>query len=295
MTRPTLNELIGVYLEAAAIERLKNGKPGELTVRNTLAGIKHYRDWLAHNPELAPPADDELSIFAAKPLRKYLASMVTGGIRPISALSFVNQLRQLFAKWVLAYYEDQGWTIPAFPYFRSDIKAPRYRRPAPELIARVKDWYHSMNCDMTWYAATMMLEFAVRNGDVRRLVRGNFVEVNGRSFLNYTPNKTARSSGRMVRWPIHPTIWQALAKLQPWNRRVTSAHFTRLNNAMRELGFVGTKGAYELRKICIDHVYQKFGAEMAVSISGDDIKTITRYYADPAQPNIGDLRVSELL
>ena len=34
---------------------------------------------------------------------------------------------------------------------------------------------------------------------------------------------------------------------------------------------------------------------MTVSISGDDIKTITRYYAAPSQPNIGDLRVSELL
>ena len=36
-------------------------------------------------------------------------------------------------------------------------------------------------------------------------------------------------------------------------------------------------------------------AKMTVSISGDDIKTITRYYADPSQPNVGDLRVSELL
>ena len=45
----------------------------------------------------------------------------------------------------------------------------------------------------------------------------------------------------------------------------------------------------------MDHVYQKFGAEMAVSISGDDIRTIMYYYADPAQPNIGDIRVSDLL
>ena len=44
-----------------------------------------------------------------------------------------------------------------------------------------------------------------------------------------------------------------------------------------------------------DHIYQKYGAEMAVSISGDDIKTITRYYADPAQPNIGAIRIIDLL
>ena len=34
---------------------------------------------------------------------------------------------------------------------------------------------------------------------------------------------------------------------------------------------------------------------MAVSISGDDIKTISRYYADPAQPNIGAVRIVDLL
>ena len=42
-------------------------------------------------------------------------------------------------------------------------------------------------------------------------------------------------------------------------------------------------------------IWQKYGAEMAVSISGDDIKTISRYYADPAQPNIGAVRVVDLL
>lgn len=34
--------------------------------------------------------------------------------------------------------------------------------------------------------------------------------------------------------------------------------FPELNRQMRSLGFTGTKGAYELRKICADHVYQKF-------------------------------------
>ena len=59
--------------------------------------------------------------------------------------------------------------------------------------------------------------------------------------------------------------------------------------------FTGSKASYELRKICIDHVYQKFGAEMAVSISGDDIKTIIKYYADPSQPNVGAIRIFDLI
>jgi hypothetical protein len=76
---------------------------------------------------------------------------------------------------------------------------------------------------------------------------------------------------------------------------VTDETFDDLNRDLRAIGFHGSKASYELRKICIDHVYQKFGAEMAVSLSGDDIKTISHYYADPAQPNIGAMRVLDLL
>ena len=76
---------------------------------------------------------------------------------------------------------------------------------------------------------------------------------------------------------------------------VTRETFETLNRELRVLGFHGSKASYELRKICIDHVYQKYGAEMAVSISGDDIRTITKYYADPAQPNLGAVRIVDLL
>ena len=297
MLTPTLSELKNEYLEAATIERLKTNKPSPRTVRNTLSGLRVFCAWLrAEAPELGEPGDIAVdALFTPKLLRRYVASQLARGVRPISALSFASQLRQLVARWALPYYEDRGWQLPAFPQMGGNAQIQRYRRPPSELIERVKDWYHSLKPDMTWYAATMMLEFAVRNGDVKRLERGNFVDVKGRVFLNYTPNKTSHSSGRVVKWPVHPDIWAIIERLRPWERQMTDGPLKRVNRAMRKLGFRGTKGAYELRKLCIDHVYQRFGAEMAVSISGDDIKTITRYYADPSQPNIGDLRVSELL
>ena len=71
---------------------------------------------------------------------------------------------------------------------------------------------------------------------------------------------------------------------------VTQETFETLNRELRVLGFHGSKASYEL-----DHVYQKYGAEMTVSISGDDIRTITKYYADPAQPNLGAVRIVDLL
>ena len=59
----------------------------------------------------------------------------------------------------------------------------------------------------------MMLEFAMRNGDIMRLKRDNFVERDGRVFLNYTPRKTEHSSGRVVKWPVHPSIWAQMRTL----------------------------------------------------------------------------------
>lgn len=128
------------------------------------------------------------------------------------------------------------------------------------------------------------------------LTRQNIDVKEGRYYLSYTPHKTELSSGRRVYWPIHEDIWK---KYEDYGGisclDVTDETFDEINADLRRLGFHGQKAAYELRKICIDHVYQKYGAEIAVSISGDDIRTISRYYADPAQPNMGAVRIVDLL
>lgn len=315
MTIPTLTKMVKVYTESAAVERLKCGRPDEGTVRNTLAGVRQFKRWLnqrraALGYETIPFDEDFPLVSIIKPplVHKYLAEMLKRGLKPVTAMSYITQLQQLFARWVRPYYEDLGWRVPEFPALNGRPKAPRYVRPSLALLTSVKTWYNGLSslgesdffqgrkglvpAREVWFAATMMLEFAMRNGDIMRLTPENFVCHEGRQYLNYTPHKTANSSARMVRWPIHPTIWERLSKgIPPLNAEV----FNVLNKQIRGLGFTGTKGAYELRKICIDHVYQRFGAEMAVSISGDDIKTIIHYYADPSQPNIGDVRVTDLL
>ena len=172
----------------------------------------------------------------------------------------------------------------------------------------MKRWYAHLSGEH-WFAATMMLEFAMRNGDVLRLRSENFTTSRpnasgrrgvaaqeGRHYLFYVPHKTALTSGRSVFWPIHDSIWRkfedygGLAGLD-----VTDATFDELNRELRSLGFIGSKGCYELRKICIDHVYRNIGAEAASSISGDDIKTITRFYADPSAVNVENVRIVDLL
>ena len=305
MITPTLNMMLNVYIESAAIERLRCGRPSEGTVKNTRVGLRKFQSWASWvvNPEIstveteAKSAAVEISsdIITPKNIRKYLAFLLSSNIKPVSAISFINQLQQLFAKWVRPYYEDQGWSIPNFPTVSRRVKSARYKRPSQDQLCNVKNWYKSLPNNMLWYVATMMLEFAMRNGDIERLKRENFIYSNGRMYLNYTPHKTANSSGRTIKWPIHPDIWEMFEIIQPWKHPITESLFSKLNSSMRSLGFTGTKGAYELRKICIDHVYQTYGAEMATSISGDDIKTIIRYYADPAQPNLENIRITDLL
>ena len=286
---PTIKQVMHCYVVVAQTERVKTGRPGASTVANVLRGTVNVCK--AAGVDLSAPITE----LTRKKIDIALSAFMARGLSRISAWSYICQLRGVFARWCRPYYEDAGWEIPHLdiPSFRA--QTPRYIRPSSEMLARVKAWYGQQTGEH-WFAATMMLEFAMRNGDVLRLKEENFIEKDGCHYLNYTPHKTELSSGRRVCWPIHQTIWAriedcgGLACLD-----ITDETFSEINADLRSLGFHGSKASYELRKICIDHIYQKFGAETAVSISGDDIKTITFYYADIAQPNIGAMRVIDLL
>ena len=263
---PTIEQVMRCYRIVAQTERMKTGRPGAGTVANTLHGTTKVCN--AAGVELT----ELVTALTRKKIDIALAAFMNSGLSRLTAWSYVCQLRGLFAKWCRPYFADAGWKIPPLdiPAFRA--QAPRYVRPTADMLARVKAWYGKLKGEH-WFAATMMLEY-----------------------LNYTPHKTELSSGRRVCWPIHEAIWSkfdeygGLACLD-----VTDETFNEINRELRLIGFRGHKASYELRKICIDHIYQKYGAETAVSISGDDIKTITRYYADPAQPNIGAVRIIDLL
>lgn len=286
---PTIEQVVKCYRVIAQIERAKTGRPSDDTIVNVLRGTKHV--CLGAGLEQT----DKVNVLTRKNFDKALAYFISQNISRLSAWSYVSQCRGLFAKWCLPYYKDAGWRIPKIelPVFRAT--APRYIRPSNELLSRVKNWYNRLQGEY-WFAATMMLEFAMRNGDVLRLTGSNFVQHEDKHYLSYTPHKTELSSGRRVYWPIHDDIWEKFNDYGGLDGLdVTRETFETLNHDLRVLGFHGSKACYELRKICIDHVYQKFGAEMAVSISGDDIRTITKYYADPAQPNLGAVRIIDLI
>ena len=290
---PTIRMILEAYPKIAAVERMRMERPCEKSVASVVSGVRR----LCEIGEIS--LDEPVSVFTRRRLEQVFDASLASELKPISVWSYLYSLRKLFARWTQRYYADRRWVIPQLEIPSCQRQAPRYIRPDTATLAKVKEWYRDLEKRpdrREWVLATLMLEFAMRNGDVLRLKDENFVERDGRHYLNYTPHKTELSSGRRVCWPIHDSIW---ATFEDYGGitcfDVTDETFNEMNRDLRSLGFRGTKGAYELRKSCIDHVYQKYGAEMAVSLSGDDIKTITRYYADPAQPNIGTVRVLDLL
>ena len=182
------------------------------------------------------------------------------------------------------------------PVFRNS-KPPWCERPAKETLDAVEAWYKGLwKDDMSkqdirfWILATMMYKFAVRNGDVGTFTLRNFSDHDGSTYLIYTPHKTAHSSGTVVNWPVHPDLYERIRKAAEIldldedeifvrSYRETSAAVNRMLRKIPGLA-EKEKASYELRKMCVDHAYHSWGVEMAAAISGDDIKTLTYFYAD---------------
>ena len=316
-TTPTIKMVLEAYPKFAAVERMRMEKPCEKTVESAVGGTRRLCEIGGIS------LDEPITVLNRKQLERILDTARSSELKPISVWSYLYSLRKLFAKWTQRYYMDRKWTIPQLDMPSCRRQSPRYVRPDTTILAKVKEWYGGLEKRpdrREWILATLMLEFAMRNGDVERLRWSDFrpnTRLGDDSFvLCYTPHKTRLSSARTVAWPVHPDIWKRLCEYHgcgiPHNKRKGWAKnenrdaqlvvpcardvYVRLNRELRTRGiFTGSKGCYELRKICIDHIYQKFGAEMASSISGDDIRTVMHYYADPSAVTIDGVRVVDLL
>ena len=312
-TTPTIQMVLESYPKFAAVERLRMERPCERTVRNALGGVRRLCELGGIG------LDEPVAALSRKRLARILDAASAAKLSPVSLWSYFSALRTLFAKWTRPYYADAHWHVPRIELPTCRRSSPRYVRPDSVVLAKVKEWYahlENRRDRREWVLATLMLEFAMRNGDAERLRWADLRERNGRVVLCYTPHKTRLSSGRTVAWPVHPDIWSRLRayrdagtpfyKRRGWAKNevrdsqlvVPCARdvYVRLNKELRDLKiFNGHKACYELRKICVDHVYQKFGAETASSISGDDIRMMMRYYADPSAVTVEGVRIVELL
>lgn len=311
---PTFAELIAAYEQAAADERIKNdGRPKERTVANTKKAFK----------QLVAGCGFELTERYTKLDREaiegYFVKAVKNGMKRVSAWSYVMSAKAITARWALPYYERHGMRVAsiAIPAIKNR-KGCRYERPSDETRRKVMEWYAKLwelEDKRLWLGATLMLQFAMRNSDARAAKWEWFVERRKEAeseekeiYLRYVPEKTKNSSARHVMWPVHEEIWR---KMQEARAAIEedgkgegtilpggSYVYVQLNASLRDAvpGMKDCgKACYELRKLRIDAEYRKNGAERASALSGDNINTITYYYADVADVAAAPARAEDLI
>ena len=327
LRKPTLREAIELYPKIAETQRMRTGgTPSKNTVSAKLCYFHRIVKEL--NCSLDIPYDSINTTVMNELYERFVAQ----GISKISAKSFLEGFRGIFAKWTHFYYEQYGFKV-------EDVKLPpitlppnRYRERPSEFKTKVVGLYKKIKTSDpdAWFFMTMMLQFGMRNGDVRRLTWDNFVQDDVVK-LCYIPHKTRLTSGRSINWPIADEIWEEIldyklshserpfiwddpsrapfwqrCHCRPTNRKYSAedSDFSegyqgyyaerRLRRYMRLIGCPGSKSAYELRKLCAGAVYKNLGQEAVSSLLGDDISTVLHFYADPS--TVGSkINISSLL
>ena len=289
---PSFSKLLELYKDAAEAEQIKSGRPETRTVETAIKYFKYLIDGCGFK------WSEPMSRLKTVDIDGFVVKTIKAGKTPTSAWTYAASCQSVTPRWALEYYSRQGYDVRQYqmPIFRNR-KPPRYERPTKATLDAVDAWYKGLwKDDMSkqdlrvWFLATMMYKFAVRNGDVGTFTLRSFSEHDGSRYIIYKPHKTAHSSGTIVNWPIHPDLFERIRKAAEIldieedeifvrSYRETSAA---VNRMLRKIPGLADKekASYELRKMCIDRIYHEFGVEMAAAISGDDIKTLTYFYAD---------------
>ena len=342
----TFADLMREYPKAAELERVKSGKPSEKTVENILKAVTQFM------AAAGLKDGDKCTKLTTDLFDVTITLLIKNGRAKTTAWSYATAMQTATARWAAPYFRREGFRPPTFTLpAKRNMKPQRYVRPTKEQLEKVASWYENLWEEpdkRQWLAATMMLQFAMRNGDAimatpdifqKRTIKTKDGEAAERMVLCYTPHKTSTSSGRSVAWPVAPGLWSRIEEARKsitkaaertledatnldfkegeayrsrrggigwWRlhgeeqsgKLIPFGHMTylRINKDLRKIFPNAQKASYELRKICIDHIYQSRGPAMASAISGDDLKTVTYYYADPSQAIEQDgVDIAELL
>ena len=289
---PSFAKLLELYKDAAEAEQIKSGRPETRTVETAIKYFKYLIDGCGFK------WTEPMSRLKTEDIDGFVVKTIKAGKTPTSAWTYAASCQSVTPRWALEYYSRQGYDVRQYqmPVFRNR-KPPRYERPTKATLDAVDEWYKGLwKDDMSkqecrvWFLAVMMYKFAARNGDVGTFTLQNFKEHDGSIYLIYTPHKTSRSSGTVVNWPVNPDLYERIKKAAEILELDEDEVFVRsyretsaaVNRMLRKIPGLADKekASYELRKMCIDRIYHEFGVEMAAAISGDDIKTLTYFYAD---------------
>ena len=306
---PTFDEMLDAYEVNAVAERARTGgRPAPLTVTRAVQYFEKLLSacGLQRTQRCSELSDDLIS--------EAISGWISGGMQPVSAWTYASAAKSVTARWMAAVFRAKNWSVPDWhiPARGPQNKPPRYKWPKPETFAQVKAWYDGLAAakDPRWWSmATLMLYCGMRNIDVELATTDWIVENEDGIAIDYVPHKTALSSGRRVIVPLLPEIRDELLRRRraymeqrcyEGDELVPHAHwaFTLLNADLRQHVDEWRdkeKACYEMRKMCGATVYKKLGAEAACARLGDDLKTVSYFYADPAAAAGKAMSVSDLL
>jgi integrase len=306
---PTLGQLIEVYRKAAEAEYAANSKPRPATVDINVGSIKLIAKGCGVD------LDDRIDKLTSEVIQNYIDTRCDGSERSRrSAWSAIAHAKSLFSKWALVRYDGLKIRIPdcctKWPEQPKTGLILEYERPAKDLREKTIKWYNGLeekNPTM-WAAVTLMVQFAMRPVDAAEL-RWDAFQRDGECWvLKYIPSKTKGRTlrPRPVLWPVTDDLYNRLRKAGGEEYIVNHplpylryAYYIRFINAeMRKLGWHREKyrkACYELRKLCVDAIYHNLGAEKASQISGDNIQTVIKYYADRNRCGFEGVDVSKMI
>lgn len=292
---PSVKELLSEY-EKIALARNRNPSFMRPSKRTIDTAIKNFRYVCK---EVGVSENDPIG----KVMNTDVLEMAFNGfcerVAKLSAWSYIESIQTVTAKWTLIHYQKIGWKVvqPIMPDVGNAKKAPSYKRPSKETIAKIEKWYATLaNCsDNNLHLAVLLIyELAVRPVDVPQLTGKNFRydPEDGMTHIVYTPQKTKYSSGREVNYPIAPAAWQVIERLAGEKMKTgepivkgSAWLFHKANTSMRiACDLIGTRDAiYQLRKLCIDTKMRQKGMDHAVALSGDRRDTAEKFYSEPTR------------
>ncbi len=299
---PTIAQLIKAY-EEIAMKRAVDPRYNKPSKRARESALKYYR--YCYEAAGLSLNDKVTELFRIETTEKIVDAFMKANLAGPSVRSYVVSLQTVTTPWALEYYRrTYGYKVPRpeLPDLGKFQEAPSYYQLSEELDKKIDEWIKNIDSimnlsgkasdDVNFYLLCIN-NLAMRPNDIGYLTAANFpMDANGRCYFRYKPHKTKESSNARVDLPIPLALWQRVKKL-------TGSKFEngelllpnwwgilpRVNKSMREYCDMPEekfqKAGYELRKRCIHKIMLFQGMEQAVRLSGDNRKTLEKYYTDP--------------
>lgn len=297
---------------------------------------KHYREFVAATKSCRPnamasnlhalhrlmsvmgwTADQSVAIITESALEEFIAR--ANDYSPSTIKGTIECVANLTNRKAMKWYADHGIVVKKLPSIAFKAKPEQWKSLTTEERRKLRtlQFKYSLRYDpRLWLMMTFACEHGMRKSDILRLRWSeNFVQEDGRWFLDYVSNKT----GKPVHWPIDEDTWLRLTEARKQmeqlkvrrlhkdfdsvlrvreygdNEEATSAIWNQLCRDLRKvMGWQGAKAGHNLRKDSTDTIYQAYGIDYAVAFSGDTEQILRKHYIGKKRIDINVRSIAKL-